>query len=411
MATTRAPQPADRTKRYEEKRERIIHAAAALINDLGVRSMTFVDVARRVDLNTTSITYYFKRKELLAEAAFELSMEALETIVQAAESEKEPRDRVAKFVELELERWAGVRSRRLPRFAQLAEVRTMDDPVRARLGARFVGILRRIRRLFGPDGDARTKARNVVRTHILLENMFWMPVWLANYSNDDFPRIHGRIMDVFDGGIAGDAAWRPRELKLPEPLDDPDQSGPEAFLRAATRLINQRGYRGASVDRIASELDVTKGSFYHHLKTKDDLVLQCFERSYERITEIQRAALALDAPSLDRAASAVQALIELQLFGDFPLMRMSALQALPPELRARPNVRSNRVANRFSGMLIDGMGDGSIRPVDPAVASQMMMVAINTCYELRNWASDQDQDVAIAMYVDTIARGMFDAKA
>jgi hypothetical protein len=36
-----------------------------------------------------------------------------------------------------------------------------------------------------------------------------------------------------------------------------------AYLRAATRLVNEYGYRGASVDRIAAELRLTKGSFYH----------------------------------------------------------------------------------------------------------------------------------------------------
>ncbi|MDN8891457.1 helix-turn-helix domain-containing protein, partial [Staphylococcus aureus] len=61
-----------------------------------------------------------------------------------------------------------------------------------------------------------------------------------------------------------------------------DQAGAaqQRFLQAATRLINERGYRGASVERIASELNVTKGSFYHHLEAKDDLVLACFRRSF-----------------------------------------------------------------------------------------------------------------------------------
>ena len=56
-----------------------------------------------------------------------------------------------------------------------------------------------------------------------------------------------------------------------------------AFLLAATRLINELGYRGASVQRIASELNVTKGSFYHHLDAKDDLVAACYRRSFDRI--------------------------------------------------------------------------------------------------------------------------------
>ncbi|MCF3696692.1 TetR/AcrR family transcriptional regulator, partial [Salmonella enterica subsp. enterica serovar Weltevreden] len=62
------------------------------------------------------------------------------------------------------------------------------------------------------------------------------------------------------------------------------EPGREAFLLAATRLINQLGYRGASVQRIASELNVTKGSFYHHLDAKDDLVVTCYRRSFDTIT-------------------------------------------------------------------------------------------------------------------------------
>jgi tetratricopeptide (TPR) repeat protein len=48
------------------------------------------------------------------------------------------------------------------------------------------------------------------------------------------------------------------------------------FLTAATRLINQRGYRGASVDKISQQLNVTKGSFYHHHETKEELIGACF---------------------------------------------------------------------------------------------------------------------------------------
>ena len=68
------------------------------------------------------------------------------------------------------------------------------------------------------------------------------------------------------------------------------EPGREAFLLAATRLINQLGYRGASVQRIASELNVTKGSFYHHLDAKDDLVAACYRRSFDTITAAQQLA-------------------------------------------------------------------------------------------------------------------------
>ena len=44
------------TRRFREKREAILAAAAEAINEQSAKGMTFADVARRVGLNTTSVT-------------------------------------------------------------------------------------------------------------------------------------------------------------------------------------------------------------------------------------------------------------------------------------------------------------------------------------------------------------------
>ncbi len=45
------------TRRFREKRQAILAAAADAINEQSAKGMTFADVARRVGLNTTSVTY------------------------------------------------------------------------------------------------------------------------------------------------------------------------------------------------------------------------------------------------------------------------------------------------------------------------------------------------------------------
>ena len=50
--------PSTKTTRFERKREMILEAASAIINELGVKGMGFADVAERVGLTTTSVTYY-----------------------------------------------------------------------------------------------------------------------------------------------------------------------------------------------------------------------------------------------------------------------------------------------------------------------------------------------------------------
>ncbi|MGO7251595.1 TetR/AcrR family transcriptional regulator, partial [Rhizobium brockwellii] len=95
---------------------------------------------------------------------------------------------------------------------------------------------------------------------------FWLPMWLIRYEPYQYARVEERLLDELSNGIAAPGStWKPTMLDLDTHAVRSGEPGREAFLLAATRLINQLGYRGASVQRIASELNVTKGSFYHHL--------------------------------------------------------------------------------------------------------------------------------------------------
>jgi hypothetical protein len=109
-----------------------------------------------------------------------------------------------------------------------------------------------------------------------------------------------------------------------------------------------------------------------------------------------------------RLSSTFATLLNIQFAGEWPLLRTSALQALPANLRATVIGRSNRMALRFAGTLVDGIGEGSIRPVDPLIASQIIMATLNAAYDIRGWATKLSRDRAIALYASTLAHGLFD---
>ena len=239
--------------------------------------------------------------------------------------------------------------------------------------------------------------------------MFWLPAWLSQYSTGDYDRVIHRMIEIFEHGIAPKgAAWTPELLPINESeLRVGIEGMPGNFARAATFLINERGYRGASVEQIASELNVTKGSFYHPLEAKDELVLECFRRSYGRVSLVQRAATKAGGSQWQRLSSSMATLLNVQLYSEFPLLRTTALQALPTELRNDVLERSNRMARRFAGMMIDGITEGSVRPVDPLVASQAIMGALNSAYDLRDWIQGVEPAAAFAYYASTLAYGLF----
>ena len=49
------------------------------------------------------------------------------------------------------------------------------------------------------------------------------------------------------------------------------------LLNAALHMVRQKGYAATTVDDICREAGVTKGSFFHHFKSKDDLALAAIE--------------------------------------------------------------------------------------------------------------------------------------
>ena len=400
---------AERTSRYQAKYERILEAASVLINDRGAKGMTFADVAQKVGLNTTSVTYYFKRKELLAAACYDRSIERLESFIAQVEAHDTPKERVRAFVSANFDDLLNIRKGEATPCAVLSELRTLDEETQRATMERYRAMFRRLRALFGAPANEMEQAAFTARANVLLENMFWLPIWLERYDIEDFERVKIRTFDIFENGIAASGqGWNPHTISLDAVIPE---AGPknslENFLRAATVLINDRGYRGASVERIASELNVTKGSFYHHLDAKDDLVLTCFRRSFDIIARSQHAADESAGSYWQHLSSSISTLLEVQFFHASPLLHGTARQSLPPALRTLIFEESTRLARRYAGMMMDGIAEGTVRPVDSLIAAQMVLSMLNSAYDGRTWAKRLPPAKAKEIYASTIAFGMF----
>ena len=403
---TPVPRRPDATKRFVARRDAIIDVASILINENGVRGLSLAAVAETIGLGSTSITYYFRRKEELAAACFDRALDLLERQVIEAGSEPGLRSRVRRLVALSFASIGDLSRGAAHPVVRLSDLRAMDDPMRAVLVGRYFAIFRRARQFFGEGGTEEARLLRLMRTHVLLENLYVLPSWLDGYGAEEYGRVEQRLVDLLENGLAPPGTLvRPDRAIHPLPVSD---EGSERFLGAAMRLINERGYRGTSVDQIASRLNVTKGSFYHHLDAKDDLVLACFERSLQTITDALDAALAAPGTRLDELGIALATLLAIQLSDRTPLLRSTALLAMPADLRAPVIERSDRIARRFAGLIIDGVTEGSLPAIDPLVGGQMLMATVNSAYELRDRAARVPLDTAVALYGSTLFSGLFD---
>ena len=53
-----------------------------------------------------------------------------------------------------------------------------------------------------------------------------------------------------------------------------------------------------------------------------------------------------------------------------------------------------RLSEKTGGLIADGIADGSIRPVDPEIAGQLVMGMVNAGVELARWAPAANADTA-----------------
>ncbi|MBK7405994.1 MAG: TetR/AcrR family transcriptional regulator [Phycisphaerales bacterium] len=94
--------------------------------------------------------------------------------------------------------------------------------------------------------------------------------------------------------------------------------GRARLLNAALRVIRTKGYAAATVDDICHEAGVTKGSFFYHFKSKDDLALGAAAHFAEGAAALFAGAPYHDAPDpLDRVLGYLDFRTEI-LRGELP---------------------------------------------------------------------------------------------
>ncbi len=396
------------TSRYQEKREAVLNAAALLFNDRGVKGATLSDIAASVGLVTNSVTYYYRKKEDLATACFLRTIDAFNGLAAAAAQEAGTEARVGAFFSHLARLLADIELGRHAPIVNFNDIRALPSPHAEQVFSAYTDMFRHVRALIAAPEAARLARHDLnARAHIVLSVAHNLRQWIDRYEVEEYPRVARRLADIVLHGLAPPGAgWQTADGEHHWKLGEDSGGTGEAFLRAATTLVNEQGYRGASVDRISARINLTKGSFYHHNDNKHDLIAECFERTF---SVVRRAlSLAENGPGSgwSRACAAARALVRYQLSEEGPLLRSTAVSALPDDARLAVRRTLQRLTERMTSVVVDGMIDGSIRALDPHIAAQASIAAINAAAELHRWVASATLDNAADLFVRPALQGV-----
>ena len=184
-----------------------------------------------------------------------------------------------------------------------------------------------------------------------------------------------------------------------------EDAGTERILQTATQLINTRGYKSASIEKIAARLSLTKGAVYYHYASKEDLAKACFDRSVDLILNAKTVGDKDGQTASDRLIITLSLLMEHQLDKNVPIIRLSAFASMPRELRIRIYNRFEKLTLGFASLISDGVADSSMRAIDPFVGANMMIGVLMAATEAQFWATDLTAKNVSKLYVRPVILG------
>lgn len=154
-----------------------------------------------------------------------------------------------------------------------------------------------------------------------------------------------------------------------------------AILSRAAKLFNTKGARSTTLADVANRLGLTKTSLYYYVKTKEDLIYQCYFSAMERLhlslDEVERETQ----DPLERVIRAMERHIEISLDslaerGDYFAAPLE-LAVLPTEQRKELELDYLRVFKRFRGYLRDGIAEGVIRDCHTTSTARALLTALD----------------------------------
>jgi AcrR family transcriptional regulator len=186
----------------------------------------------------------------------------------------------------------------------------------------------------------------------------------------------------------------------------------DAILDATDRLLARYGYRKMTVEDIAHEAGIGKGTIYLHFTSKEQVVLSHVDRIVDRLKERLREIGGSDASAADRIRRMLltRVMFRFDSIQHYTQSLNDLLAALRPGLLARRAVYFEAEAQIFAEVLTNGRNSGEFEFEDEHATAHAMLQATNGLlpYSLSTTELGERQDVEkrTADVADLILRGL-----
>jgi len=169
-----------------------------------------------------------------------------------------------------------------------------------------------------------------------------------------------------------------------------------ALLNEARRMISQRGEASISLDDLASNLDISKGTVYYYFKNKDELLFECYRISFDIWEHALESAEGAQANGAQKLEIFLRSYLTEGLGTLHIVIYLRDQSSLHEPYRSLAERRRKALRDRMRAFIEEGRADGSLEGTNPKISATILGAAITWLLRAYQLNSSQSK----AAYID-----------
>jgi len=186
----------------------------------------------------------------------------------------------------------------------------------------------------------------------------------------------------------------------------------QKILDVSLKLFLEKGYEQTTILDIVDNLGgLTRGAFYHHFKSKDDLLRTLMEKLSDDNDPFDAVKDMEGANGLEK----IKMVFSSGISAKYPELTQATMSLLrQPRFLAKHIEDTHDTAKLFVSLIEEGMADGSIRPSNAKFLAELGMLLLNfwlvSPIFISNKAEFVDKAVLIKQILDGLGFPLLDEK-
>jgi AcrR family transcriptional regulator len=178
------------------------------------------------------------------------------------------------------------------------------------------------------------------------------------------------------------------------------------ILKSASAAFRRFGYHGATVEQIASALQMNKGNLYYYFRSKEEILFACHEYSHDRLQELMDQTCRGTAPPEAKLRRLIHAAVHVILDELHGTALLVDLEALTPAHRRAVITRRDKFDHGMRMILEEGIATGVFKNTNPKLIGFAMLGAINWIAKWFNPNGPSTSDEIATRFADYLLDGL-----